>query len=39
MEGLAEEARDFSLLRLLYVYKKISSSIYRQDFCQGITQE
>ncbi len=39
MEELAEEARDFFLCFGYCMFIKISSYIYRQDFCQGITQE
>ena len=34
MEGLAEEARDFSLLRLLYVYKKFPAPFIARIFAR-----
>ena len=39
MEELAKEAQDFSLLRLLHVYKKFPAPFIARIFCQGIAQE
>ena len=36
MEGLAEEARDFSLLRLLYVYKKFPAPFIARIFARAL---